>query len=61
MSDEEEPCIRCGIEIEDDGVIYIREQVNGKWGSHPICTECWYKKNPTRIPHRCHWNEDPDE
>jgi len=49
-----EKCIRCKIEIIDDGIIYIREQVNGKWGSHPICTKCWYEKNPDRIPHRCY-------
>lgn len=60
MSSEEEPCCKCGQEIDDAHIIYIREQVNGKWGNHPICTPCWYKANPGRTPHRVTWNEDDD-
>lgn len=54
---EEEPCVRCGGTITDDGIIYIREKVNKRWGSHPICSPCWYKEKPDRIPHRCFWSE----
>lgn len=54
----EEPCVRCGVEIEDDSIIYIRAKVNNKWGNHPICTQCWNKENPGRPAHRVKWNDD---
>lgn len=47
-----ERCIRCDIEITEQGVIYIRAQKEGRWGSHPICTQCWFKENPDRKPVR---------
>ena len=50
----EEPCIRCGVEIEDDGIIYIRVKGENK----PICTQCWEKENPGRPAHRIKWNDD---
>jgi len=45
-------CIKCGIEILDKSVIYIRVLVDDKWGSHACCTKCWYKNNPDRLPVR---------
>jgi hypothetical protein len=59
--DENEPCVRCGVEIEDDGIIYIREQVMSKWGNHPICTQCWNTENPGREAYKVKWNEEPDD
>lgn len=45
-------CCRCGIEIAEIGIIYIRAQKDDKWGSHPICTMCWFAENPDREPVR---------
>ncbi len=54
---EEEPCIKCGVKIEDESIIYIREKVNGKWGDHPICTPCWDKRNPGIPAYRVSWRD----
>jgi hypothetical protein len=58
---EEDPCIKCGVEIKDNGIIYIRAQVMSKWGNHPICTQCWDKENPGREAYKVKWNEEPDD
>jgi len=54
---EQEPCVKCGIEITDNAVIYTREKVNDRWGTHPICTKCWYQENPDRIPVRLNYGD----
>lgn len=48
----DESCVYCTIKIPEFSVIFVREKVDGKWGSHACCTRCWYKKNPDRVPHR---------
>lgn len=54
----EEPCVKCGVEIEDESIIYIREEVKGKWGDHPICTPCWDLHNPGRTAYRVAWRDE---
>jgi hypothetical protein len=49
---EQEYCVYCGVESIEDGVIYVREQKDGKWDSYPCCTPCWFDRNPTRKPTR---------
>lgn len=41
-------CIKCKNQILEEGIIYIRYEVDNKWGSHPVCIECWNKDNPDR-------------
>lgn len=42
-----ETCIKCGNTADTpEGVIYIRHQVDGKWGTHPCCQACWDRDNP---------------
>jgi hypothetical protein len=58
---DEELCVRCDVEIQDNGIIFIREQVMSKWGNHPICTQCWNSENPGREAYKVKWNEEPDD
>lgn len=54
MVEEVETCIRCGTEdIHNElpgglGVIYIRAQKDGNWGTHAICVLCWNKEHPEK-------------
>ena len=44
MSKVFEPCFKCGNEaLTDNGVIYVRAEIKGKWGNHIICYACWKK------------------
>ncbi len=44
MSKVFEPCFMCGKEaLTEDGVIYVRAEIKGKWGNHIICLPCWKK------------------
>lgn len=46
-------CYRCkAIALSSKGVIYVRASISGKWGSHPVCDNCWYddeNKEPIRV------------
>jgi hypothetical protein len=34
----------CGKEaMTNEGVIYVRAEIKGKWGNHVICLDCWTK------------------
>lgn len=51
-----ETCHKCkDTATTPKGTIYVRAQVEGKWGSHPICENCWFKENPNREPVRANW------
>ena len=43
MSKVYEPCFMCGKEalVPGKGVIYVRAEINDKWGNHIICMECY--------------------
>ena len=44
MSKTYEPCFMCGKEaMTNEGVIYVRAEIKGKWGNHVICLDCWTK------------------
>jgi hypothetical protein len=53
-------CYRCGHPANDrlDGVIYVRREIAGGWGSVPICTDCWGIEEPDRAPVRALFDED---
>lgn len=53
MSKEIPTCYKCGkIALTLQGIIYYRAKVDDKWGSHPICDNCYSIEEPNRIPVR---------
>jgi len=47
-------CVYCDNDARLDWkVIFVRAQVDGKWGSHPCCTKCWIERNLHREAHTC--------
>ena len=52
---EEFKCVHCGKEARniDNRVIFVRAQVNDKWGTHACCGVCWNERNPNRDACTC--------
>ena len=49
MEYEMEPCYKCGNATRG---IYVRAEVDGKWGAQPICDSCYEAEYPGREPVR---------
>lgn len=52
---EEFDCVYCGKDARtrENRVIFVRAQVEDKWGSYPCCMKCWSEKNPDREACTC--------
>ena len=52
---EEFDCVYCGKDArtKENRIIFVRAQVDGKWGSHPCCMKCWCERNPDREANTC--------
>ena len=48
---DEEPCYRCAKDAQgENGVIYVRAKVDGRWQSAAVCRACWDAHHAPMVP-----------